>query len=41
MEGSGVLLGEVPFKPGPGGTAGVSVEVAVMLETGMCRCGQE
>lgn len=41
MEGSGMLLGEVPFKPGPGGTAGVLVEVAVMVETGTCGHEQE
>lgn len=36
-----MLLGEVPFKPGPGGTSGVLVEVAVMVEMETCGQGPE
>lgn len=40
LEGSGMLLGEVPFKAGPGGMARTLVEVVVMVETGTCGHGQ-
>lgn len=40
MEGSGMLLGEVPCKAGPGGMARILVEVVVMVEMGTCGRGQ-
>lgn len=40
MEGSGMLLGEVPSQAGPGGMAGILVEVVVLEEMETCGHGR-